>query len=182
MDYIAFLRGINVGGKNIIKMADLKLLFVNLEMNDVITYIQSGNVLFSSDKDEKILIEELEKAIEETFSISVPVIIRNSSQLEQILKNKPFSDIETVNKRITTESFYIFLFAQELSLKDAERISVYKKENDKIELVGRDLYVLFDQSIRNSKLANTLQKMKIPVTSRNMNTIAKLFDIRKQKN
>lgn len=77
MNYIAFLRGVNVGGKNIIKMADLKLLFVNLGMNDVSTYIQSGNVLFSSDKDETVLTEELETAIEKTFSMSVPVIIRN---------------------------------------------------------------------------------------------------------
>lgn len=181
MNYIAFLRGVNVGGKNIIKMADLKLLFVNLGMNDVSTYIQSGNVLFSSDKDETVLTEELETAIEKTFSMSVPVIIRNCSELEHIIKNKPFSDAEIVNDNAATERLYIFLFAQQLSPKDIAKLSVHKNSNDRFELVGRDLYVLFDQSIRNSRLANALQKMEVPVTSRNMKTISKLIDIGKQQ-
>ena len=57
--YVALLRGINVGGKNMIKMPELKQAFISIGMQGVSTYIQSGNVLFSSDKGEKELKPEL---------------------------------------------------------------------------------------------------------------------------
>lgn len=101
--------------------------------------------------------------------------------MEHIIKNKPFSDAEIVNDNAATERLYMFLFAQQLSPKDIAKLSVHKNSNDRFELVGRDLYVLFDQSIRNSRLANALQKMEVPVTSRNMKTISKLIDIGKQQ-
>lgn len=61
--YIAFLKGINVGGKNIIKMADLKQHLAATGLNNVKTYIQSGNVLFDSEQEEEILQEKLEHEI-----------------------------------------------------------------------------------------------------------------------
>jgi uncharacterized protein (DUF1697 family) len=61
--YIALLRGINVGGKNIIKMADLKRLFESAELSEVKTYIQSGNVLFKSDEEEESLRRKIEHEI-----------------------------------------------------------------------------------------------------------------------
>lgn len=77
MNYAAFLRGVNVGGKNIIKMADLKQMFALLGINDVSTYIQSGNVLFSSDTREDKLIQIIEVAIYETFGMSISVGVEN---------------------------------------------------------------------------------------------------------
>ena len=66
--YIALLRGINVGGNNIIKMVDLKLAFEEMEFSNVKTYIQSGNVIFSSDRKNKVeLTDEIEKKLLEKF-------------------------------------------------------------------------------------------------------------------
>lgn len=74
--YIALLRGINVGGKNIIKMNDLKKVFESIGLNEVQTYIQSGNVLFKSSEENELLLKKIEHEIEKVFGFSVTVIIK----------------------------------------------------------------------------------------------------------
>lgn len=179
--YVALLRGINVGGKNMIKMPDLKQAFVSIGMLEVSTYIQSGNVLFSSDKNEKELIPELESVISKFFGLDIPVILRSISELEEIQKNIPFSEdeITEVQQGTDGEVLYLFLFAGNPSLRDIERISLYKEGGDRFEIKGRDMYVLFDKTIRNSKLAGVLQKTETSVTSRNMRTVNKLIELGK---
>lgn len=181
MKYVAFLRGINVGGKNIIKMADLKQMFAILGIKDALTYIQSGNVIFSSNDDEASLISKIELAIQQTFNMAVPVILRTINDLELIIRNNPFTDIEHMNRISEIDNFYIFLFSRILSTPDIECVSLYRGVGN-CKVVGRDMYVLFDSSIRNSKLANALPKIKIPVTSRNMKTIIKIVEIGKLNN
>ena len=72
MNYIAMLRGINVSGQKKIKMNDLKLLFVSLGLKNITTYIQSGNVIFTSaSKDKANLITTIERAIQKKFSFHI---------------------------------------------------------------------------------------------------------------
>ena len=88
--YIALLRGINVGGKNIIKMADLKRCFEALGLSQVETYIQSGNVLFnSSAKATPKLIAKIEKALSEAFSYTSSVVLVSAQQLAKIVDEAP---------------------------------------------------------------------------------------------
>lgn len=178
MKYIALLRGINVGGKNMIKMPELKQAFISIGMQDVSTYIQSGNVLFSSDKDEKELTPELEAIIQKSFGLNIPVILRSIPELEKIKADIPFSEAEISEMENSAEGevLYLFFFAENLSPRDIERISVHKGGGDRFKIKGRDMYVLFDKTIRNSKLAGVLQKTEIPVTSRNMRTVNKLIE------
>ncbi|RPI70922.1 MAG: DUF1697 domain-containing protein, partial [Ignavibacteriales bacterium] len=69
IQWLALLRGINVGGNNIIKMADLKTCFESLKFSDVETFIQSGNIIFKSEeKDKFILTDKIEKALSKTFN------------------------------------------------------------------------------------------------------------------
>ena len=173
MKYVALLRGINVGGKNMIKMPDLKQAFISIGMQDVSTYIQSGNVLFSSDKGEKELKAELEAVIHKTFGLNIPVILRSIPQLEDMKKNIPFSEeeIAEIANSADGEVLYFFMFAENPSPRDIERISAHKEGSDRFEIIGRDMYVLFNKTIRNSKLAAVLQKTEVPVTSRNRRTI-----------
>ncbi len=181
MKYVALLRGINVGGKNMIKMPELKQAFISIGMQDVSTYIQSGNVLFSSDKGEKELKSELETVIHKSFGLDIPIILRSVIELEKIKEDIPFSEqeISAIESSVEGEVLYLFLFADNPSQKDMERISVHKGGSDRFEIKGRDLYVLFDKTIRNSKLAGVLQKTEIPVTSRNMKTVNKLIELGK---
>lgn len=90
MKYIALLRGINVGGNNIIKMIDLKNSFEDMEFENVKTYIQSGNIIFSSDEKDSLQLEKkIEKALSERFNYVSKVVIVSHELLEKIVKNAP---------------------------------------------------------------------------------------------
>jgi uncharacterized protein (DUF1697 family) len=179
--YIALLRGINVGGKNIIKMADLKRVFESIGLCEVKTYIQSGNVLFKSNESEEFLCNKIEHKIEAVFSIPVKVILRTSMELEQIISNCPFSKDEITEAETLSEveSLYVALLTHNPLKENIEYIDVYRSESDKYHIVGRDIYLLFHHSIRNSKLANNLNKLNVPITVRNWKTLSKLAALAK---
>ena len=107
--YIALLRGINVGGKNIIKMSDLKRVFEGIGLYEVQTYIQSGNVLFKSNEEEEALRMKIEHEIAKVFGFSVPVILRTATELKQIIRNCPFSE-EEASSLIIIESRKLIRF------------------------------------------------------------------------
>lgn len=88
--YIAFLRGINVGGNNIIKMVDLKACFENMGFKDVATYIQSGNVLFTAtDQTQEDLTNTIEKALEAQFNAKIRVVTVSYKQLKETVSAAP---------------------------------------------------------------------------------------------
>jgi uncharacterized protein (DUF1697 family) len=88
--YLALLRGINVGGKNIIKMTDLKACFEEMNLADVATYIQSGNVLFrSNEKDKRKLAAQIEQKLSERFSYSSLAVVVPHRELQKIVKSAP---------------------------------------------------------------------------------------------
>ena len=87
--YVALIRGINVGGKNPVPMAELRADFEAAGFGDVRTYIQSGNVLFSSDKPAASLEETIEAFLEERYSTSLMVVVRSHRQLRSIVEKAP---------------------------------------------------------------------------------------------
>lgn len=88
--YIALLRGINISGKNKIAMAELKSGFMKLGYDDVLTHLNSGNVVFSIDKnDETVLADKIKHMIQEQFSLDIPVFVILQEKLQDILCNAP---------------------------------------------------------------------------------------------
>ena len=87
--YIALLRGINISGKNKIAMSDLKKGFSELGFADVITYLNSGNVIFSSPVDDKILADQIKFMIKDRFDLDIPIFIICQERLKEILNNAP---------------------------------------------------------------------------------------------
>lgn len=181
--YIALLRGINVGGKNIIKMNDLKKVFESIGLNEVQTYIQSGNVLFKSNEEKGLLLKKIEHEIERVFGFSVTVILRTSQELEQILKNCPFSEKEILEAESSSksESLYVAILGNVPLQEKTEKLDAYKNETDGYEIIGKEVFLLFYNSIRNSKLASNLHKLEVPVTVRNWKTINRLVLLAKAK-
>ena len=179
--YIALLRGINVGGKNIIKMADLKKAFEAMGLCEVKTYIQSGNVLFKSEEVEEALCNKIEQELEAAFGFPVKVILRTSKELQQLLLNCPFSEEEISEAETSSqaESLYATLLSQAPLKENIERIDMYRSESDKYHILGRDVYLLFHNSIRNSKLATNLHKLNVSATVRNWKTLSKLAELAK---
>jgi uncharacterized protein (DUF1697 family) len=179
--YIALLRGINVGGKNMIKMADLKSMLEEISLSKVQTYIQSGNVLFESSEAKEELKSRIEHEIEKTFSFHVDVIIRTRNELEEIIGNCPFSK-EIISEAESTaegESSYVALLGQLPTQEGIERLSKYKTDDDEYKIVGQEVYLLFRKSIRNSKLAANLHRLDSTSTVRNWKTLSKLLELAK---
>jgi uncharacterized protein (DUF1697 family) len=178
--YTALLRGINVGGKNKIKMAELRQLLEEAGLTRVETYIQSGNVIFESKDKEEELKEKLENKIRERFGFSVSVILRTSNQLEQIIRNCPYTEKERKEAEALNtegESFYVCLFHQAPPEAEAERLKPFAGESDDYRIQGRDIYLLLCHSIRNSKLAGNLSLIGGPATVRNWRTMEKLYSL-----
>ncbi|MBK1813278.1 DUF1697 domain-containing protein [Clostridium sp. YIM B02505] len=175
--YVALLRGINVGTKNRIKMADLKQLFESLGYVNVKTYIQSGNVIFKSGEDEEAIINKIEEAFEAKFGFSSKIILRSGKELRDIIKNCPFLETEITEAKAAAEGecLYVSLMKFAPLEKKIQLINKYVDEDNKYKIIGRDIFLLFSKSIRNSKLANNLGKLDVPDTVRNWNTINKLI-------
>ena len=179
--YIALIRGINVGGKNIVKMAELRHMFGTMGFERVQTYIQSGNVLFESEENEESLRKCIEQQIEVTFGFSIAVVLRTVKEMELISSSCPFSERALLEAKETAEGeiLYVSLLAEALSQEVINRISSFEYENEEYQIKGRDIYLLFHRSIRNSKFANNLQKLDVPSTIRNWKTINKLVSLAK---
>ncbi|MHB1314291.1 MAG: DUF1697 domain-containing protein [Christensenellales bacterium] len=179
--FAALLRGINVGGNNIIKMAALKRLFEAAGCSRVQTYIQSGNVLFQSDEEEEQLRAHMESELEKAFGLKITVVLRTAAQLESILQHCPFSreEVLAAESAAIGESLYVSLLARAPLPEGIGRLNAYKSENEKVVILGREVYLLFYRSIRDSNLANNLQKLAVPFTVRNWKTLAKLCALAK---
>jgi uncharacterized protein (DUF1697 family) len=90
IQYIALLRGINVGGNNIIKMSDLRMCFESIGLSNVSTFIQSGNVLFRSEENDKgRLTVKIEKVLSVKFNYKARILILNHHQLQKVVKKAP---------------------------------------------------------------------------------------------
>jgi uncharacterized protein (DUF1697 family) len=179
--YLALLRGINVGGKNIIKMAKLKEVFEAIGLCEVQTYIQSGNVLFKSNEGEELLRAGIEHAIDENFGITLSIVLRTAAELNEIILNCPFTEEQISEAELQSEAecLYVSLLTNIPTQDKMERFSAYKSDMEEYRIIGREVYLLFHQSIRNSKLANNLQKLDSTATVRNWKTMNKLAELAK---
>jgi uncharacterized protein (DUF1697 family) len=91
MRYVALLRGINVGGGNMMKMDDLKAVFAGIGLENVVSYINSGNLAFDTKNTaEAKLVDRIENGIEDKFGRRVDVMVRAQSDIARILQNNPF--------------------------------------------------------------------------------------------
>lgn len=168
--YVALLRGINVGGNNIIKMQDLKTLLQDCGLENVNTYIQSGNIVFRSEKTADELQFLIEQEIKQKYGYSISVIVRTGSEWEGIMKNCPYST-ESLGDG---ESVHLTLLGKEISKEDIEHLLQSRSDTEECFINDNEVYLYLKKSILDSKISNQLQKLGVPVTSRNWKTIKKI--------
>ena len=119
MKYVALLRGINVGGKNRIKMADLKKCFEDLGFENVITYIQSGNVIFETDKSASSAAKQIETALPKKFKLdsdSIKTLVLSQKQFKTIIDKAPKEFGKKPDKY-----YYDFVFLKGITSEKAAR-------------------------------------------------------------
>ncbi|GIP47306.1 hypothetical protein D3C76_33810 [compost metagenome] len=176
--HIALLRGINVGGKNIIKMAELKRSLTEQGFSEVQTYIQSGNILFASEE-EGALGLRMEEVIRRDFGLDIPVVLRTASELRATAEGCPFTpeEIAAAEAASTGECLYVAFLRSEPTAEALKRFAAYANEQELFRTSGREVYLLFKESVRNSKLAANLQKLDAYATVRNWKTVGKLLSL-----
>lgn len=178
--YISILRGINVGGKRKMLMTDLKKLYGDLGFSNVVTYIQSGNVIFDlGTKESSIQIaDKIEQSISHKYGFEVPVIVRTIPELQQSFKSNPFLISQGVEIERLCLTFLKSLPSEE-KLKSLVGLDFHP---DKFKIIDKDVFIYYSGKSRDSKLTNNLfeKKLKVSATTRNWKTVRKLVELAQQ--
>ena len=174
MKYVAFLRGINVGGKNKVKMETLRDVCAAQGFEGVKTYINSGNVIFETEKtDNKKLAEKLEKAIEKEFALKIKVMVRSVAEIEEIVKNNPFEGQFENDKDL-----HVFFLDEELPEEKREQLLSNNNENEQYFVRRRKIFCLLRVSVLDSLMGKDYigKKLKVSATARNWRTVNKILE------
>ena len=174
MVYVALLRGINVGGKHTVAMALLKKTFENLGFNGVKTYINSGNVIFSSSQ--KPLAEKVEAAIEKDFGFRVPVVVRTFQELETLVKGIPAEWVNDTSMRCDV----MFLWPAVDRPEVIQQFPFKPELEDVIYLPGAVVWRIDRSSVRRGAIPKIIgTNIYKQLTIRNVNTTRKLYELMK---
>ena len=172
---IALLRGINVGGKNKLSMKDLAAMFVDAGCEDVRTYIQSGNVIFTAGPALAEGIPSLiGQLIMDRFGYSVPVVVRTASELLEIVEANPFAQSEFEANRLL-----VFFMADLPDRARVESLDPDRSPGDEFAVVGREVFVHYPNGVARSKLTNAYFDSRLATTStgRNWRTVNRLLEM-----
>lgn len=172
--YIAFLRSINVGGHNIISMGDLKKLFIDLGYKHVHSFIQSGNVIFSStETDTGKIANRIGRQLRKILGSDIVIIIRSSDEIAEVIKTDPFKHVPNDNLKL----YVVLLDKIPAKVPPLPLIS----EKDGLEIIsisGKDIFVLSRRVKNMYGFPNNFIEREFAVnsTSRNWNTIQKIYE------
>jgi len=173
--HFAFLRGINVGGHNKIKMEALREMFAALGFENVKTYINSGNVIFeTAETGDGKLSAQIKRAIQAEFLLRVKVMVRTMSEIEEIIKNNPFAGQFENDKDL-----HVLFLDEELPEEKRELLLSNNNENEMFAVRNREIFCLLRVSVLDSLLGKDYigKKLKTPTTARNWRTVNKIMEL-----
>ena len=178
---VALFRGINVGGRQMVKMNELKELHETLGLRDVVTYVQTGNVVFTcDDADVAQLPERIGDAFANKFGFRVNVMVRTAAEFDEVIARSPF---QKQPEKETKWIVVLFLAnrLESVALEDLQRAYTGPEE---LHLIGQELYTYYPNGIGRSKLTVTLieKKLKTSATGRNWNTVLQLQKMMSREN
>ena len=172
--YISILRGINVSGQKLIKMDALKEMYENLKFENIKTYVQSGNVIFSSrETDSKKLENKISKQIENDFGFQVPAIVLTAQTLQYVVKHNPFA--KDTKKDISF--LHVTFLADQAKEFDKKSIEDKRHEGEEIQLSKNAIYLYCPNGYGKTKLTNNFLEriLKVKATTRNWKTTNELL-------
>ena len=172
--YVALLRGINVGGNNKLPMKDLVSIFESAGCKNVVTYIQSGNVLFECAPNVARLQSTVGAAIEKKFGFNPPFVVRQSDDLEKVLRGNPF-----LKAGAQEDELHVVFLADEPTSEAITRLEQNRVSPDEFAVRGKEIYLRLPNGAGRSKLATAPShpKFGIVATARNWRTVKKLFEM-----
>lgn len=164
--YICFLRGVNVGGRTMLPMNELRTLCEKLGFERVRTYIQSGNIILESPLIEGALAKQLESALQEKMGKHIPVALRTIDELDVVLKENPFQRAEPARVGV-------MFFAKPVQKGFLDGVST--STGEEVKIGKREVYIYYPNGMGRSKLK--LPKEAGEGTVRNINTVRKLIEL-----
>ena len=180
--HVALLRGINLGGHNKVAMAELREVVTSLGHADVVTYIQSGNVVFTSDQsDTAALAAALERAIATSLSVPARVVVLSREELAQVARDNPYTG------EPNPKAVHAVFLSGEPGPDVAERVAAAQQlaaqqgSRDTAQLVGRTIFLHTPDGYGRSDLAAALVKLgqkktdAVTGTARNWATVTRLL-------
>jgi uncharacterized protein (DUF1697 family) len=173
--HAALLRGVNVGGNNLLPMKDLAAMFVTAGCVDVQTYIQSGNVIFKASRDVLDgLAGRIEKQITARFGFRSPVILRTAAEIGDVIRNNPFLKPGADEKLL-----HVLFLADSPDAARAGSLDPDRSPPDAFTLVKREIYLHVPNGAARTKLTNAYfdSKLATVTTGRNWRTVLKLWEL-----
>lgn len=171
--YIALLRGINVNGQKLIKMDRLKSIFESMQVRQVRTYIQSGNVLFEAEEESTDqLRRSIETKLKEELGYEVDVVVRTKSELERTIAQNPFGDMESPDDG----KLYVSFLSEEPTAEALDVLASFQSDADEYRADGREVYIRCRGQYGKSLFSNNFleKKLGVTATTRNWQTVNKL--------
>jgi uncharacterized protein (DUF1697 family) len=170
--YIALFRGINVGGKSMLLMHDLVMLFKNAGVEKIKTYINSGNVVFTNKKDmTSRFLAGIRSKIKAKYGFEPDIQVLELKDLEEAISGNPFPESNT-------ESLHVGYLASPPEKPDLIKLESLKKDSERFRLSGRIFYLYAPEGVGRSKLASNCEKiLGVSMTDRNWRTVCKIRDL-----
>jgi uncharacterized protein (DUF1697 family) len=173
--HVALLRGINVGGKNKLPMAELSAMFVKAGCAAVRTYIQSGNVIYDAPPRLATAVPgKVEAAIAERFGYRIPVVTRTAADLAAVLAGNPF-----LARGADPEGLYVVFLAAAPAASRVAALDPNRSPPDELVVCGRDIYFSCPNGIARTRISNAYLDATLATTStaRNWRTVQKLAEL-----
>jgi uncharacterized protein (DUF1697 family) len=173
--YVALLRSVNLGSYGRIAMSDLRETFARLAYDDVVTYIASGNVLFStSSKSENAIVNAIENQMAEDFGDAPAVLLRTVSELKRIGSSSPYAKSGADPAR-----HHVTFLAIAPSKAVVQQLDLPPSGKDQLTVDGREVYVSTPNGYAETKYTGAFLERRLGVvsTTRNWNTVTKLCEL-----
>ena len=175
--YVALLRGINVGGKNLLPMRQLTEMFIEAGCAEVRTYIQSGNVVFASTPGcAKRIPQLVSRGIAERFGFRAPVLLRSADELVRVAAGNPFLGGRS---GADDRSLHVAFLAEAPDQRRIAALDPNRSPGDSFKVRGREIYLRLPNGVGRTKLTNAYLESTLATTStlRNWRTVLKLLEM-----
>ena len=172
--WIALLRGINLGARNKVAMADLRALFEELGAEDVSTYVQSGNVVFRSTRSRAELGKAIVEGISERLGLDLTVVLLTKAELARLEQGNPFASSEPDPVKL-----HVTFLAERPQAGRVRELRKLEFEPDEFEVTGTAVYLHCPQGYGRSKLSNAFfeKQLGVAATTRNWRTVKALAEL-----
>lgn len=171
--YVALFRGINVAGKHILPMRDLREILAALGCENIVTYIQSGNAVFLSRSDAAELAAAIAAAVKNGFGFAPRVLVLSVDRFASIAAANPYRDAEQMPR-----SLHVWFLTDAPVDPDLDTLTELRTGNERFTLGDGAFYLFAPDGIGRSKLAAKVDRcLGVETTARNWNTVSKLLDL-----